>query len=234
MDLLARQRAATVAVWQADVAVRPAGEWVDLGGLALHTTGFDVPYWNGAHLTDPAGLAHLDEARTWFAARARPWGLLVPSELDLTVDLPSLGEQRCMARDLTDLPAVPDLDLRGGTGPDVLAVQADAFGDPELEQFLATKGLLAACTHVTAYDAGHPVATARGIWVDGVVAVYGVGTVGTHRRQGLGRAVTLAVLHEGVRQGCDLAVLNPSDLGYRMYAALGFSDLPPWRIYDPR
>ena len=55
---LERQRAATVAVWKADVATRPRGDWADLGGLAVHTTGIAVPYWNGAYLTAPRGLDH--------------------------------------------------------------------------------------------------------------------------------------------------------------------------------
>ncbi len=233
MDLLARQRAATVAVWKADVAVRPAGDWADLGGLAVHTTGLPVRYWNGAHVTGPAGIEQVPAARAWFADRGMPWGLLVPAELGLAVDLPLITEQPCMVRLLQDLPPRPALDLRRGPGPHVLAVQEAAFGDELLEQFLSTKRLLTACHDVTAYDADQPVATGRGLVVDGVLAVYGVGTVPSHRRQGLGRAITLSLLHEGLRQGCDLAVLNPSTMGYQVYRDLGFTDLDPWRVYDP-
>ena len=76
-----------------------------------------------------------------------------------------------------------------------------------------------------------PAATATLVTVDGVAAVYGVGTPSRHRRQGYGTAVTLAVLHEGRRRGCDLAFLNPSDLGRGVYAALGFTDAPPWHVF---
>ncbi len=231
MDPLARQRAATVAVWRADVGVRPAGDWADLGGLAVHTSGLPVRYWNGAHLTSPEGLQRLPEAATWFADRNMPWGLLVPSELDLAVGLPLLFEQQVMLRGLADLPSVPPLDLRWGHSDDVVHVQTEAFGDENLREFLGAKTLLAGCAVVTAYDADRPVATARVICVDGVAAVYGVGTVASHRRRGLGRALTLAVLHEGLRRGCDLACLNPSQQGYGVYASLGFADAPPWRIY---
>ena len=230
-SLLERQRAATVAVWRADVATRPRGDWVDLGGLACHTTGLPVPYWNGAHLTEPSGLARLHDAARWFEDRGMPWGVLVPSELGLAVPLELVTEQRVMTRDLAGLPPVPDLDLRWGHSPDVLQVQVDAFGDDDLAEFLSPKADLAGCAIVTAYDAGDPVATARVICVGGVAAVYGVGTVRSHRRRGLGAAVTLAALHEGLRRGCDLSYLNPSDLGYGVYAALGFTDALPWRVY---
>lgn len=231
MTPLARQRRATVEVWRADAATRPGGDWADLGGLAVHTTGIAVPYWNGAHLTAPEGLSRVPEARAWFAERGMPWGLLVPSELELPVPMTHVVDQRVMLRDLADLPAVPDLELRWGHSPDVLHVQQDAFGDDDLEGFLTRKADLAGCAIVTAYDAGTPVATARVICTEGVAAVYGVGTLTPQRRRGLGAAVTVAALHEGLRRGCDLACLNPSDLGYGLYAGLGFSDAPPWRVY---
>ena len=83
---------------------------------------------------------------------------------------------------------------------------------------------------MTAYD-GAPVSTATLVVADGVAAVYGVGTVIGWRGRGLGRAVTLAVLHEARARGCDLAFLNPSDLGYGVYARLGFRDAPGWRVH---
>jgi len=66
---------------------------------------------------------------------------------------------------------------------------------------------------------------------EGVAAVYGVGTLMSYRGRGLGRAVTLAVLHVAARRGCDLAFLNPSDLGYGVYRSLGFEDVPGWRVH---
>lgn len=233
MTPLQRQRAATVAVWRADVSVRPRGDWADLGGLAVHTTGIDVPYWNGAHLTAPEGLQRLDEAAAWFAARGMPWAVLMPSELDLAVPLEHRTDQAVMLRPLDGLPPVPDLPLRWGHSDDVLAVQEEAFGDDDLSEFLSPKAALPGCAIVTAYDGELPVATARVICTEGVAAVYGVGTVAAHRRRGLGAAVTLAVLNEAVRRGCDLACLNPSDLGRGVYASLGFTDVAPWRIYAP-
>jgi GNAT superfamily N-acetyltransferase len=223
---LERQRAATVAVWRADVAARPAGAWADLGGLAVHRTGLPVVYWNGAHLTEPEGLARLPQATAWFGDT--PWALLAPQERD--VDLPHITDQKVMLRSLTALPDVPDLELRWG-GDGMLAVQQAAFGDELLDAFLQTKPAVSVAALVTAYDGTLPVATARVFCVDGVAGVYGVGTVPSHRRQGLGAAVTVAALHEAARRGCDLAFLNPSELGYGMYAALGFQDVPGWSVY---
>lgn len=225
---LERQRTATVGAWRADVEVRPQGAWTDLGGLSLHRTGIPVVYWNSAFLTRPSGLTGLDEATTWFGDL--PWGVLAPQEWD--VDLPHVTDQRVMLRDLAGLPDVPDLDLRWADAGAV-TVQAAAFAGAHLEDFVLPKLTNPAGAVVTAYDGDDPVATATLLCVDGVAAVYGVGTVPSHRRQGLGAAVTVAVLLEGARRGCDLAFLNPSDEGYGVYAALGFTDAPGWSVYRP-
>jgi GNAT superfamily N-acetyltransferase len=233
MDALARQRAATVAVWKADVSTRPGGDWADLGGLAVHTTGLDVPHWNGAHLTGPAGLANLPRAREWFATRSMPWALLVPEELDTDHGLEHLIDQRVMLRSLDDLDRPPDLELRWDAAADASAVQSEAFGEPlpVATEFVVPKLSNAACAVVVGYDGRRAVSTATLVSVDGVAAVYGVGTVPSHRRTGLGAALTVAVLHEGRRRGCDLAFLNPSPMGHGMYGRLGFEDAPGWRVY---
>lgn len=230
---LARQRHATVAAWRADAATRPAGDWADLGGLAVHTTGLPVVFWNGAHVTEPRGLAALPAARDWFADRGMPWGILVPAELDLDPGTPHVKDQPVMLRSLADLPPPPEVTLRWDSGQDAAALQARVFEDALATEFVLPKLVNPACAVVVAYLDGRPAATATLVSVDSVAGVYGVATVEEARRQGLGRAVTLAVLHEGVRRGCDLAFLNPSELGYGVYAALGFTDALPWRIHAP-
>ncbi len=234
MNPLARQRAATVAVWRADVATRPAGDWADLGGLALHTTGLAAVHWNGAHLTHPGGLAHLGEAHAWFAERRMPWAVLVPAELDLDPGTPHVTDQAVMLRSLDHLPASPPLTMRWDDAEGAAAVQAEAFGDPlaMATAFVVPKLRNAACAVAVASDEAGPVASATLVTVNGVAGIYGVGTVPAARRRGLGRALTVAVLHEARRRGCDLAFLNPSPAGYGVYAGLGFADAPPWRIYQ--
>lgn len=231
---LARQRRAAWRVWQLDVATRPAGAWADLDGLFLFTTGIPVPHWNGGYLLDAAAAPKVGQARRWFTDRAMPWGVLVPAELG--VEPPGLAhvlDQKVMLRDLEDLPPLATDDLRWDSAHDAALVQAEAFGEPlgASEAFVAPKLVNPACAVVTAYRGDKPVSTATLVVADGVAAVFGVGTLRGHRRQGLGRATTLGVLHEAVRRGCDLAYLNPSDLGRGVYAGLGFTDAPPLQVW---
>ena len=109
-DALARQRAATVAAWRADVATRPDGAWEQLRDVAVHTTGIPVAHWNGAHVTGPD--PDLDTAAAWFAARGMPWGVLVPDELAYRPPSKPITTQQVMLRRLDQLPGVPDLELR--------------------------------------------------------------------------------------------------------------------------
>jgi ribosomal protein S18 acetylase RimI-like enzyme len=219
-------------VWQEDAASRPDGAWADLGGVAAHTTGIAVRHWNGAHLTDPSGLDRLPAVDAWFAARGMPWGLLVPADADQP-ELPLLTEQPVMLRRLDRLAGLAPHPLRWGAADDASVVQAAAFGDPleETRAFVTPKLTSAACGVVTLYDGQLAVSTATLVVVDGVCAVFGVATLPSHQRRGFGRAVTLAVLHEGVRRGCDLAYLNPSESGAPVYRALGFTDAPGFRVY---
>lgn len=231
---LARQRRAAWRVWELDVATRPGGGWADLGGLVLFSTGIPVTHWNGGYLLDAAAATKVGQAREWFATRSMPWGVLVPAELEAQPPgLAHVLDQKVMLRDLDDLPPLPDVDLRWDSARDAALVQAEAFGEPleASETFLAPKLVNPACAVVTAYDGQEPVSTATLVVADGVAAVFGVGTVRSRRRQGLGAATTLAVLHEAVRRGCDLAYLNPSDLGHGVYAGLGFTDAPPLQVW---
>jgi len=229
-DALARQRAATVAVWRADVATRPGGAAEQLRDLAVHTTGLPVVHWNGAHVTGPD--PDLRAAAAWFGEREMPWAVLVPEDSPYDPGTPLVTTQRVMLRHLADLPALPRHSMRWDDGEGAAAVQREAFEDERAPEFVLPKLVNPSCAVVTAYD-GSAVATATLVTVAGVAAVFGVGTVVAYRRKGLGRAVTLAVLHEAVRRGCDLAYLNPSDLGYAVYRALGFTDAPGWRVHQP-
>lgn len=235
MTPLERQRLAACAVWRLDADSRDAGAWSDLGGLQLHATGLPLVFWNGAHLMLREGLAHLPAAAAWFRGRNLPWGLLIPAELDVEPPGGSwVTDQPVMLRDLSDLPPVSDVPMRWDAPGDAAAVQAVGFDTPPdlARDFVLPKTRGAACSLVVAYAGDVPAATATLVRVDGVAAVFGVATLPENRRRGLGRAVTLAVLHAAAEEGCDLAYLNPSPMAHGVYSALGFADAPPWRVWS--
>jgi ribosomal protein S18 acetylase RimI-like enzyme len=59
----------------------------------------------------------------------------------------------------------------------------------------------------------------------GVAGIYSMGVSPAHRRQGIGRALTLASGRAAAKLGCSHAVLNATDEGERLYRSVGFGSL---------
>jgi GNAT superfamily N-acetyltransferase len=121
---------------------------------------------------------------------------------------------------------------------DVAKVQSEAFGDPydvTLAFVAPTVGPAAAPPQrtLTAYDGDEPVGVATVAWMGTVAGIYGVAVREPWRRRGIGAALTARCLHRAASAGCDLAYLNPSEIGYGVYASLGFVDAPPMRVWVP-
>src|SRR3954471_1058368 len=227
VDDLARQRAATFRFWREDVGVRPGGEWMDLDGVYLHTTGLQQRQWNGAHVSRAMDLEPIVPlVAAWFRERRKPWGLLIPAELGLTPPgLRHATDQPVMMLRLGTVPAPPPPARIAVTDRaptvDVVRVQSEAFGDPYdvTHAFLAPQlGPKAAPPQktLTAYDVHEPVGCATVVQLDGVAGIYGVAVREKWRRRGIGAALTAMCLQRALANGCDLAYLNPSDIGYRM------------------
>jgi GNAT superfamily N-acetyltransferase len=241
VDRLARQRAATYRFWREDAESRPGGEWTQIDGVQLHTTGLSPRQWNGAFLTAPTDLSSvLPRVAEWFALRSKPWGLLVPAEAD--VEPPGLEhalDQPVMLRDLDRLPELPQIESRDhAPADDVALVQSEAFDDAyDLSLDFVTPTLMPGAQPpqrtITSYDADEPTGCATVAFLDGVAGVYGVAVRQPWRRRGLGAALTAQCLQLAVDAGCDLAYLNPSAMAHGVYAALGFRDALPFRIWTP-
>jgi GNAT superfamily N-acetyltransferase len=243
VDDLARQRAATFRYWREDVSRRPAGEWADVDGVQVHTTGLAVRRWNGAHVTREGVdlAATVPEVAAWFAERAKPWALLVPAELDLTP--PALLHHTDQAVMLLHLDALRSAALPKGIAvtdraptADVAHVQSEAFGDP----YDVTRAFVAPMLGprsappqrtLAAYDGVEPVGCATAVRMDDVAGVYGVAVRQAWRGRGIAAALTCMVLEHARAAGCDLAYLNPSELGYGAFAALGFAGALPMRVW---
>ena len=76
--------------------------------------------------------------------------------------------------------------------------------------------------HYLAYRDGNPVGTASAFAEDGVVGLASVGVRKEYRGQGVGSALTLAVLRNARERGCRLGVLFSSAMAESMYKRLGF------------
>ena len=78
---------------------------------------------------------------------------------------------------------------------------------------------------------GEPVASSGLMLFGGVAGIYNVATVPAARRRGIGTAMSLAAMCEGLARGADLAVLGTTELGRGVYEGLGFRNVCSMRTF---
>jgi GNAT superfamily N-acetyltransferase len=78
---------------------------------------------------------------------------------------------------------------------------------------------------------GRVVASSGMMLAGGVAGIYNVATAPDARRRGIGAALTAAAVAEGRERGYEVAVLGASELGYGVYARMGFREVCRDRVW---
>ena len=226
------------------------GEVRDEADLLWCAVGVPSAWWNRVARSQ-LGPETLDDRIEWVIERAR--GLRVPfvwpiapstrpaglGEHLLRHGLIDGGESPAMGIALVRLPsAMPALEgvtVERVRDPKTLETcvrtMSAGFGAPPSN----ADALLSAVSHdVLGDDAaayfylawleGEPVATAVLTLAAGAAGIYSVTTLEGARRRGVGAAVTMAPLLEARDRGYSVGVLQASEMGYPVYARLGFSE----------
>jgi GNAT superfamily N-acetyltransferase len=81
------------------------------------------------------------------------------------------------------------------------------------------------------YTAGEPVSTGLGLVTGRTIGVYNVSTVGSARGRGYGSAMTARIVANGMAAGCDVAILQPSEMGRPIYERMGFREVVAYMGY---
>jgi ribosomal protein S18 acetylase RimI-like enzyme len=79
---------------------------------------------------------------------------------------------------------------------------------------------------------GEPVAAASAYLGPHVAGIYNVATLERARGKGIGRAMTLAPLHEARSQGYRYSMLHASEMGHGVYRRIGYRDVGTMRQYE--
>lgn len=108
---------------------------------------------------------------------------------------------------------------------DHVRTAADGFGMPRewLEAVMTTRILdEPAATVYVGYTDGEPVTAGLGVRTGRTIGIYNIATVETARKRGYGAAMTMRIVDDGAAAGCDVAILQASDMGKPIYERLGF------------
>lgn len=84
------------------------------------------------------------------------------------------------------------------------------------------------------YVDGIPVTSGLGVMTGRTIGVYNIATAEAARRRGFGATMTMRIVNDGAAAGCDVAILQASDMGRSVYERLGFRTVVDYDAYvDP-
>ena len=94
-------------------------------------------------------------------------------------------------------------------------------------------GLLerADCAIYVGYSDGAPVTTGLALRTGRTIGVYNIATIEAARRRGLGSVMTARITADGRANGCDVAILQASDMGLSVYERLGYRTVVEYDSY---
>ena len=215
----------------------PEAEIRQFGGVFACVTGLPLALFNGCVVVEPATAAELDRALNWISVRGvRQMAWIAEEFAPRLADVPlAHGLQR------NEMP-YPGMILYPPPDPPAPAVgvTVSPCAESDLDEYLevcAENGLppeLAQRLFAPSFAAdpdvqliigrldGRPVGTTVAIRSGDVSGVYAVGTLPAARRRGVGTALTWAAVAAGRAWGCDTIVLQASEMGFPVYAAMGF------------
>ncbi|MET8352081.1 MULTISPECIES: GNAT family N-acetyltransferase [unclassified Micromonospora] len=232
--------------------VTPKGWYAERGTARAAVTHAGVATLNVAYDTtrDP-DLGSLDEMATEVGRQATRWSIMVRGEAGEEVtdfaarhglfersDLPLLA---CTAGDIVLRPDTAQRELVRQVGAD----ESDLYTEALTRGFDAPEGIFGSLmggavldadpiTGYLAEELGRPVGTGLGMRTAGVVGVFNIAVVPSARGGGFGRAITEAVLRDGIAAGADAAYLHSSAMGRPLYESMGFGLVENWTVFHAR
>jgi GNAT superfamily N-acetyltransferase len=215
----------------------PGGATREFGPIAVASTGLSLRIYNQIFVFDTPSRDDFVTAVDWIEAREVPyWATATDSTVETVgrladdLGLTKAGEQPGMA--MTPLGAVPPAESSAAIsevgdqdGFDAfLAVVTSVFGTSrEVATRVYRPALTADGDHLfVARVDGQPAACGLLIPSGDVAGLYAIGVVEQFRRQGIGEAMSRELLRAGRDAGCQVGVLQSSEMGKPLYETIGF------------
>jgi len=245
-ELVAAANQSFVGSYRTLVGHSPGGEALDVDGVFAFKTGLPLGLFNGCVIVYPATADQVHAALDWLDARGVPHRVWIIDSL-----VPDLGQVLLSHGYHVEDRPYPGMALHpiSARPAPVAGVTVEAIAGSDLERFLRVSiagGIPAAAADalfspsfaadpdvklfVGSLD-GQPVGTAVAIRTGDVSGVYAVGTLPAARRRGVGSALTWAAVAAGQAWGSDTIVLQASEMGFPIYAAMGFRTVVEYAVF---
>lgn len=226
----------------------PSGEVRQFGPLVAPSAGLEAPLYNRVFVFEPPPRADVSAAVAWMVERDVPFWVTVSESVVEAIDghlddlgLVKIAEQPGMA--MASLDGIPPrnsiAELVEVTDPDELddfvPVAASAFETPLAiaeQVYQAALGADEGRLFLGRVD-GHPAACGLLIQSGDVAGVYTIGVVEEFRRKGIGEAMTWELLRNGREDGCQVGVLQSSEMAYPLYVKMGFETVVTYHHFGP-
>ena len=120
------------------------------------------------------------------------------------------------------------------TFADFVGISAQSFDiplDDAQAMFLPSSGERSNVCYWTGYADGQPIACSNLIAFGRIAGINIIGTLEAYRGRGFGAAITQAAINRGAEAGCELAVLQASEMGKPVYERMGFRTVTSYRTY---
>lgn len=226
----------------------PTGEFRQFGPLTAACAEVPAPIFNRIFVFDAPPNNELSAAVTWMSERDVPFWVTVTEPVVEKVtnhladlDFVKAAEQPGMA--MTSLDAIPPRDsvveIAAVTGSDerdeFSTVTASVFGwSPDVVEQVDQAALAADDIRLFLGRVdGQPAATGLLIQSGDVAGVYTIGVVEEFRQQGIGEAMSWEILRAGREAGCQIGVLQSSEMGYPLYKRMGFETVVTYHQFEP-
>jgi GNAT superfamily N-acetyltransferase len=219
------------------------GEVRQFGGVFAFVTGHPVSLFNGCVVPEASTSGQLEEALEWVRGHRVPYRAWIADYLvgDLGAATGFVGLERdpvpypnMVLHPVSEPPSPSagvtvaqvgrddsvDTSVELGMSRELAeAIYAPGFvDDPDVRLFVG---------RLDGTRAGHSIAIRSG----DVSGVYNVGVAPAARRRGVGSAVTWAAVQAGRSWGCEIAVLQSSEMAFSMYEAMGFRTVVSYAVF---
>ena len=204
----------------------PRGEIHSTSPAFTFATGLQESLFNGCVVAEPTTSAQLVRSLQWLSRQGVPYKVSIAEDL-----APALAEVvllHGLEEDPVPYPGMvlhpvpappappPGVTVLPGTAPGLADYLPASFvADPDVRVFHARLD-------------GLPVGSSVAIRTGDVSGVYAVGTLPEARGRGVGTAVTWAAVAAGSAWGCDVIVLQASEMGLALYERMGFRTVVPY------